>query len=416
MVKAENPRETAGRRMGWLGGVALAAAALISAFLLWWLLAPDEPFDANRAVALALSGRFDEAERLLRARIRRAPGDAQAHFRLAELLLERPEPPSESDAQQALNSLERAASADPRDPTVKPALLALYRGKAHHVLKQWDRAEAAWLNALRLDPAVPEAGQALLDLYYIELRRREARELGLRLFEVEPNPRDRALLLLTLVRQDAIKPESTSLVQVFEPVLRAEPDGLHTAVALGLSLVRSGEAERGLELLRAVVGRHRDDAAAWEGLLAGLDLAPRADEVAATLAELPAEMAAQPRFARFRGLAAQQRGDWPAAAAAYREAVAADPTDFESLVRLARALKLAGQTEEAEATEAAVARQRETVNGLLALYDEAGAVPTLGEAPHPALCERLAAAREAMGRPDEAAAWRRLAPGAAATR
>ena len=60
---------------------------------------------------------------------------------------------------------------------------------------RFDEAEAAWLEALRIDPTAPEVGWNLLALYYVQGREEEARRLALRLYRVEPDPHDRASLL-----------------------------------------------------------------------------------------------------------------------------------------------------------------------------------------------------------------------------
>ena len=81
------------------------------------------------------------------------------------------------------------------------AIVRLNEGKAYSAMARYDLAEAAWKEALRLDPRVPEAGWALLGLYYVQGRHADARRLGLALHAVEPDPRDRVQLLLELFRR-----------------------------------------------------------------------------------------------------------------------------------------------------------------------------------------------------------------------
>ncbi len=392
------------RTIFWLTG--LVAAAVLS----WVFLAPTPRFDTRRFESLTGAGQFDDAEALVEGHLKRAPGDAQAQFLLAQLLIER------TDRDRVLNDqvrdeTERALAALDRigdDRSVAPALVELVRGKALYRLGRWDAAETSWLDALRLDPSVPEAGWALLDLYYLELRRAEARTLALSLLPNEPSRRDRAQLLLELTRQDAIRPDPQSLVDQLAPALRAEPGQLQAGVALGLAKVRSSQVEPGLEQLRQTVDQHPESPIAWDGLLTGLDLANRPDEVGEALGRVPRELRESPRFARHVGLAAQGRNAWGEAASAYQLAMDHDPGDFETAVRLARALKFAERTDDAVAWEHRIARHREASASLLALYDEANAVPTLGEGPHDALYERLASARERMWHPNEATAWRAM--------
>jgi len=293
------------------------------------------------------------------------------------------------------------------------ALVKLNQGKAEYYLSRFDEAEASWNEALRLDPKIPEAGWSLLDLYYLQGRAEAARRLALRLFEVEPDPRDRVQLLLELVRQDAQPPAPASVVQWFEPVVRQNPHGLHANLALGLALVRAGNADRGLRILEAMVQHHPDDPDAWDAWLTGLDDASQVDSQAISLLaqaveRLPRALAASPRFAKFQGRVAQERGDGNEAVRAYRCAEVAAPRDHQLAYRLIRALRQVGETHEAERREHAYHTCLTAGQEVRNLYIRANAVKTLGVQPHPDLYQQLADLRERMGLPEEARAWHRL--------
>ena len=116
------------------------------------------------------------------------------------------------------------------------AVVRVIEGKARSALGQYPQAEKLWLEALRIDQQVPEAGWALLGLYYIQGRREEAHDLALKLRDSEPDPRDRAQLLLELLRQDAKSLVIETLVPVLTPVVRDHPDDVHSAVALAQRL------------------------------------------------------------------------------------------------------------------------------------------------------------------------------------
>src|SRR5262249_19005393 len=79
------------------------------------------------------------------------------------------------------------------------------------------------------------------------------------------------------------------------------------------------------------------NADAWDALLLGLDESGQFDELATSLARLPAMLAADSRFARYQGTVARDRRDWPAAATAYLRAWQADPSDPQVLHRLCQA-------------------------------------------------------------------------------
>jgi hypothetical protein len=72
------------------------------------------------------------------------------------------------------------------------------------------------------------------------------------------------------------------------------------------------------------------------------------------------------------------------------------------------ALRGAGDTTEFARIDQLLTTYQTAYGKLLALYNEARSVSTLGLMPHPDLCRRLAMLREQMGRLDEARTWHRL--------
>jgi tetratricopeptide (TPR) repeat protein len=387
---------------------AVALAALLAGG--WSLVRPRPVLDRDRFDALVAGRRFASAEGLLRAHLARAPRDPEAGYLLAELLLERPASAGGVDEPGAREALALLARVRPDSPR-RAALARMYEGKAHYRLARWTACEAAMLDARRLDPAVPEAGWVLLDLYYLQGRTREAARLGLELHRVEPDPRDRALLLLELVRQDAQPPDAASIVAQAEPVVAAEPDATRPPLTLGAALIRNSKIADGLETLRAAVAAHPGAPEAWDSLLTGLDDAGQPEAVGTTLAGLPAALRDDARFARHLARAAQDRADWPEAVRQYRRARAFDPADPMLVYRLARALRFARQPAEADALARAHEAYKAALPDLKALYEEADATPTLGVAPHPDLVARMADLRDRMLRPEEARAWRTLPGG-----
>ena len=216
-------------------------------------------------------------------------------------------------------------------------------------------------------------------------------------------------LLLELLRPDARPPAPGSIAMLLEPVVRQNSHDLHSAIALGLAMVRNGELDRGLDLLRPTVERHPENPVAWEAWLTGLDDGGRIDELGAALDRIPPALAADPRFARFRGRVAQERHDWRAAAGEYRRSLRHDPHDAKLRYRLALALRQVGASAEAEPLERDHRAYQAALIEARPLYEEANAIKTLGVEPHPELYRRLADHRERMGRRDEARAWYRLA-------
>ena len=233
------------------------------------------------------------------------------------LAMDRPD----AQPQVALNHLGRIRSSTSKEA----AVVRFSVGKARYQQKRYDLAETCWKEALELDPAVPEAGWALIDLLDFEVRTEEAHRLGMRLFEVEPDPRDRVRLLLEMSRLDIDTVAPGSVVQVFEPVWRQHPDYLPLALAVGLALVHNSQSAEGIEVLHDALERHPDSAEAWDAWLTGLDDGHQPERLGREFARLPKSLGAAPRFARHEGNVAQGARDWPRAVSAYRRAYAFEP-------------------------------------------------------------------------------------------
>ncbi len=377
-----------------------ALALLLGAGALVAGRAFQAPPDLAVICALARQGRFDRAQQLLARYLRAVPGDNRAHLLMAQFAMDRPD----AQPQLALDHLGRMRTRTPREA----AVVRFSMGKAHYQQKRYDLAETYWKEALELDPTVPEAGWALVDLLDLEGRTQEAHRLGMRLFKVEPDPRDRVRLLLEMSRLDIERVAPGSVVQVFEPVWRQHPAYLPLALAVGYALVRNSQPAEGIAVLRDAVQRHPDSAEAWDGWLTGLDRGLRPDLLRREFARLPQSLAADPRFAKHEGSVAQAAQDWPRAVQAYRRAYAFEPFNGVVLYRLRMALRAAGETAELHRAEELLTAYQDAFKQLGPVYLEAAAIKTLGLEPRPELYHRLAALREQMGRFDEARAWHRL--------
>jgi tetratricopeptide (TPR) repeat protein len=380
--------------------IALAVACLSAGlgFAVWAALHPRPSLE--RVGPLARAGRYDLAMGSVDEYLRAYPEDPRARLTAAELALNMPTPRPDL----ALDHLSRLTT----DDRGLAAMGLLDEGKAAYLLEQYDRAEACWLRALARDPLVPEAAWALLDLYYLEGRGDDARRVALRQYAIEPDRQDRARMLLELVRQDAEPPAPASVVNRFAPAVRRDPGAFRPAVALGLALIRSGRPDQGVTTIREVVRRRPDDPDALDALLAGLDDADRPDELATEVGRLPHALAGDPRLERHRGRVAQGRGDWAAAALAYRRAREARPHHVEVLYRLDAALRRSGDPTRARELEGPMRSAQAARNEVAGLYAEAIGKRDFGRVPDPDLYRRLAENRERLGRRDEALAWHLL--------
>ncbi len=364
--------------------------------------------------ALAEAGQTDEAERRLLRVLESQPENAEAHLLMAQILLlpleqtvGQDEPSDEFRVAQAERALEHLERVNREDPDIQ-AVHSLYLGKANFHLDHLPEAESSWLEALRLDPKIPEAGWALLDLYYMQGRADEGRRLALRLHQTEPDPNDRVELLLELVRQDAQPLAPGAVVEEFGPIAEAHPEDLASRIALGLGQVRASQVPDGLATLRGIVEQWPESTLAWDALLTGLDDAGEAGLLVETLDRLPESLADDPRFHVHRGRAAQAQGDWDAAIAAYQAAFEERPDDMRLLYRLRSMLRNAGRTDGLDTLGQAIATYEAASDEVRLLYEEANAIGQHGIAEHHTIYLRLADQRRRMGRLDEARAWYRL--------
>lgn len=94
-----------------------------------------------------------------------------------------------------------------------------------------------------------------------------------------------------------------------------------------------------------------------------------ADRVAKLLEQIPADAENDARFWRFRGWLAESREDFPAAEAAYRQALAANPFDFAASHQLAGVLRLRGGSHEIDGLEKVAQQGRKLRRQILTLPD-----------------------------------------------
>jgi tetratricopeptide (TPR) repeat protein len=380
-----------------------------SAWASWAYLRPLP--DLSHAAELAQGHFFDEAEALVQSYLQRVPSSNEARMLAAQIVLERPVPSVAEgqlqDPAPALAALEHLRAIKPGTPYLA-ALAELYRGKAEYRLGHLDAAEAAWTAALEHDPRIPEAGWHLLEIYYLQGRAQEARELALRLHAIEPDRRDQVQYLLELLRQDVQPPAPASIVRLFQPIVDHDPAAVRGRITLAIALGRTSAVEQGLEVLRPLLEKSPGDPDVWEAWLTVLEEGGEVDRLIAAMGQIPSELAGSPQFARHLARTAQEKGNWKEAAKGYRVAVRFTPADQSLRYRLIRALRSCGDNKEANRLDKAYAAYLAAKKEAQSIYDEANAIKSLGQRPDPARFQKIANLREQMGLKEEALAWHRL--------
>ena len=125
--------------------------------------ARDYDTTCSLASALGASGRLDEAIHLLREAIALDPEKLLAHHTLGRLLLVQQQPA------EAAVEFERCAAMQPGSAGIQLEL-----GRAYEALEKLDKAEAAYREALRLDPTLTKANYSLGTLLARTGRKEEA--------------------------------------------------------------------------------------------------------------------------------------------------------------------------------------------------------------------------------------------------
>ncbi len=394
-----------------LGVICLAVVAVSGAAVV--LLARNESLAPSAAeiAALAEAGKLDSAEGKLALLLKRVPDDPGANLLAAQLKMARCEHVTNSgigtDPKPASSALEHLRRVDSPDKKLM-SLVKLVQGKANRYLGQLDEAEEAWLEALRLDPMVAEAGWLLLQEYYLQGRTQEARTLALRLHRDEPDPGDRIRYLLEPLRQEVMPPDASSLVLWFEPIVRRDPTGLRANLALGMAFVRAGDANRGMSLLRKMVEIHPRRLEAWSALMAGLDEVGDVKEMSKTLGLLPSEYSNGAWLSLYQGRVAEVEGHWEKASSDYQQALKESPANTRLIYRLARVRRHLGDTAEANRLAEQHRARTSWIQEARVLYEKVANDRSLGIASHPDLYAEIAALQEKLGFPEQAEAWRRL--------
>jgi len=407
--------------IGMLAAVVLCVSGII-AIVNWLAAGPAPSLDEIRALARARQ--FDRARTLLQRYLQSYPKNNRARLLMAGLATE------PTDAHPLL-ALEHLKAIRPESPE-QGALVKLYEGKAHYQQGRYDLAETCWTEAMRLDPFVPEAGWILVDLLDKEGRTAEAHRLGMRMHEIEPDPRDRVRILLEMSRIDIEAADPLSQVQLFESLVKEHPENLPLSLTLGHALIRVNRSGDGLQVLEGTLKRYPDSPEAWDAWLTGLYQASEADKLAQEFARLPRALAGDPRFAKHEAMIAQIARDWPKAVHAYRRAFAFEPFNWGVCYRLRFVLRQAGEVAELERINQVYDAYKdaykqmhgsfferfepgetsdfraEDFNQARGAYYETLSIRSLGVKPNPELYQRLADLREKMGRFDEARAWHRL--------
>lgn len=368
-----------------------------------WMVFAAVILAAGVAVAVRNGSRPDP--RALRAEIHRAA--AAARWDRAGVLLDRLAEVQAPDTEATLLRAEVAnGQGRPDDalalldalPDHAPgaARARLYAAQLERNRHRIRRAEARLLDAVALEPGLPQARRELIYLYGMQARREELAAQFRALAELGPLDQNE-LMMWTASHEDIWV--NDSIEDDLQRFLDADPEDRQSRLALAEVHLRDGRLDACEAVLKPLPNSDVE-ALALRAQVA-MDRADL-DAARALLAEGPRAHARLARLARLRGRLAVRDRDPAAAVAAYQIAVELAPTNREGLQGLALALTLAGD-------EQSAAEYTRRAGALREVADLLDRVRALDGQVDRALPARLGAACEAAGQRDEARAWYRLA-------
>ena len=340
-------------------------------------------------------GQLDDAARIFRDQISMSPRSARPYVGLG-LILRR-----QGKISEARNAFERAQELEPQNPTpieqlveldilnkdfssafqrvqgrsegrAQPAVMDFLEAKIYFAQGEWDRAKAALLKALQLDPNYSKAYDLLIYIYIAanKLPDASSRVNGL----LSKQPDDLRLLMLSGMIYDKMN-QFTKARDVYEKLLSLQPDFEAALNNLAwLYAENLNQLDKAYDLARKA--RALEPGAAPIADALGWILYKRADypQALALLKESAAKLADSPEVQLHLGMALYMMGEMDAAQAALHRAVEA-PSEFpgkkDALSRLALLGKGSGDpvTPPIEELESILTRQPDDVIARLLLGD-----------------------------------------------
>jgi thioredoxin-like negative regulator of GroEL len=306
--------------------VALVAAALAGS---WFLT--DWP--ARRAARRAVTAeRWTEAERLIRPLIERHPNDAELRLWMGSVATER------GRFAEALNHFEDVPEGSRwgEEALVRSARIQL-------AMKHPAQAEVTLRRVLRTHPASTDARKTLVQMYHLERRLLEAKEILWELYELVRAP-DRIDVLGTMFRVDfgRASPVDGEVLQAF---LRESPTDPHIVIAVAEDLMISGQLEEARDRLvdaQSKYPRHVNLCATLAELYRTMGELEQAEEM---LRDVPDQFQTT-EYRRQAGIIQQELHNNPdEAIKCYMSVLAVQPDDWNTRHRLALTLLAAGRTD-----------------------------------------------------------------------
>ena len=269
--------------------------------------------------------------------------DAFAEYAQARVFLERPDVPG--SLQHAIDLLRSATARDKNFALAYAALgEACWAQFRETQDASWtDKARAANLDALRIDPAQPEVRMALAVMYEGLGRTTEATEELRKVLELQPRS-DNAHLVLSKIHGD--KAEWDAAVAEANAAIALRPNYWRNHAQLGDMLLRAGRLDAAIAAYRRLTQLQPDSARGYQRLGRAHQAAGRIDDAIESYQKANDIRESWATYSNM-GTLHYWRGDNVKAAAAYRRAIELAPNQPELYANLGDALQKLGQPDRA---------------------------------------------------------------------
>jgi tetratricopeptide (TPR) repeat protein/TolB-like protein len=268
-----------------------------------------------------------------------ANADAFAEYAQARVFLERPD--VRGSLKNAIDLLQAAIAKDNRFALAYAALGEAYWAQFRETNDaSWtDKARAANLDALRIDPAQPEVRMALAVMYHGLGRRDEAREELRQVLALQPR-NDNAHLLLSRIHAD--KGEWDAAAAEANAAIALRPNYWRNHAQLGDSLMRAGRLEAAIAAYRRLTQLQPDSDRGYQRLGTAQLAAGRIDDAMDSYQKANTIRESGATYSNI-GTIHYWRGDYASAITAYEHAIALAPNRADLYANLGDVLRKTGQ-------------------------------------------------------------------------
>lgn len=305
----------------------------------------DRLFELHRRVAEGLTAALNQ-EGAIRGASEPEPApptsnqEAFADYAQARVFLERPDVPGNLD--HAIRLFQSAIAKDGRFALAYAGLGEAYWAQFRETSDPgWTvKAQAANLDALRVDPAQPEVRMALAVMYQGFGRLDEATEELRQALALQPRS-DNAHLVLARIHAD--RGEWDGAVAEARAAIALRPTYWRNHAELGDTLMRSGRLEEAMAAYRRLIELQPDSARGYQRLGTVLQAAGRLDDA---LKAYETAASIRPSWGTYSNMGTLYywRGDNAKAVGAYERAIALAPNQPDLYANLGDALQKLGQT------------------------------------------------------------------------